>query len=70
LDAARGEPPEAFRARAKAAAEAERTPFIVFGGDHGSGGMMRRYRLVKATVEVYLSQIDIWPDDRAVSPSL
>jgi hypothetical protein len=31
-DAAPGEPPEAFRARAKAAAEAERTPFIVFGG--------------------------------------
>jgi hypothetical protein len=30
-DAAPGEPPEAFRARAKAAAEAERTPFIVFG---------------------------------------
>ena len=31
-DAAPGEPLEAFRARAKAAAEAERTPFIVFGG--------------------------------------
>jgi hypothetical protein len=31
-DAAPGEPPEGFRARAKAAAEAERTPFIVFGG--------------------------------------
>jgi hypothetical protein len=31
-DASPGEPPEAFRARAKAAAEAERTPFIVFGG--------------------------------------
>ena len=31
-DAAPGEPPEAFGARAKAAAEAERTPFIVFGG--------------------------------------
>jgi hypothetical protein len=30
-DAAPGEPPEAFRARAKAAAEVERTPFIVFG---------------------------------------
>jgi hypothetical protein len=31
-DAAPGEPPEAFRARAKAAAEVERTPFIVLGG--------------------------------------
>jgi hypothetical protein len=31
-DAAPGEPPEAFRARAKAAAEAEGAPFIVFGG--------------------------------------